>query len=232
MYTRFYCQATMPKNKLRNVAVRAALVGLGLALSVNAFALKSDRDQQMLLDANHQTSMQSQTGKAGDPDITHLDGNVVMAQGSMKGHGDHAVIYKNPSSVVDAKGNAGKMTRVVFTGKPANMQQVHDDDCGLMTAAANTIDYDVQTGIATLTGQVVVVQKGKGESHSEHMIYNTNTGAMESGDTSPTSRVHVVMEPTTQAPAPTTNNCGFPVGNAAKAKTPKAAAPASNDDQH
>jgi lipopolysaccharide export system protein LptA len=232
MYTRFCCRPTMPKNKLRNRVLRSALACLGIALATDAFALKSDRDQQMLIDANHQTSIQSQTGKAGDPDITHLDGNVVMIQGSMKSHGDNAVIYKNPSGVADAKGNAGKMTRVVFTGKPAHMQQVHDDDCGLMTADANTIDYDVQTGIATLTGQVVVVQKGKGESHSEHMIYNTNTGAMESGDTSPTSRVHVVMEPKTEAPAPTTNNCGFALGNATKAKTPKAAAPASKDEKH
>ena len=231
MYTRFYCRPKVPKNSLRTAVVRAALACIGIALAADAFALKSDRNQPMLLDANHQSSAQSQTGKADDPDITKLDGNVVMTQGSMKGHGDHAVIYKNPSGVVDAKGNAGKMTRVVFTGKPAQMQQVHDDDCGLMTAAANTIDYDVQTGIATLTGQVVVVQKGKGESHSEHMIYNTNTGAMESGDTSPTSRVHVVMEPKSEAPAPTQNNCGFPVGNA-KAKTPKAAAPEKKDDAH
>jgi lipopolysaccharide export system protein LptA len=222
----------MPKNNLRDGFARTALACLGMALSANAFALKSDRDQQMLIDANHQTSMQSQTGKAGDPDVTHLDGNVVMIQGSMKSHGDNAVIYKNPSGVTDAKGNAGKMTRVVFTGKPAHMQQVHDDDCGLMTADANTIDYDVQTGIATLTGKVVVVQKGKGESHSEHMIYDTNTGAMESGDTSPTSRVHVVMEPKTEAPAPTTNNCGFPPGSGAHAKSAKAATPAKNDDKH
>ena len=232
MYTRSYCRPTVPKSRLLKVLVRPALACFGLALATNAFALKSDRNQPMLLDANHQTSAQSQTGRANDPDITKLDGNVVMTQGSMKGRGDHAVIYKNPSGVVDAKGNAGKMTRVVFTGKPAHMQQVHDDDCGLMTADANTIDYDVQTGIATLTGQVVVVQKGKGESHSEHMIYNTNTGAMESGDNSPTSRVHVVMEPKTEAPTPTQDNCGFPVGNAAKAKTPKPAAPAKNDDQH
>jgi hypothetical protein len=64
------------------------------------------------------------------------------------------------------------------------------------------------------------------------MIYNTNTGAMESGDNSPTSRVHVVMEPKSEAPAPTQNNCGFPVGNAAKAKAAKAETPAKNDDQH
>lgn len=200
---------------MRGMFLRLLLACLGIALSTDAFALKSDRDQQMLLDANHQTSMQSQTGTAGDPDITHLDGNVVMTQGSMKGHGDHAVIYKNPSAMVDAKGNAGKMTRVVITGKQAQMQQVHDDDCGLMSAAANTIDYNAETGIATLTGQVVVVQKGKGESHSEHMIYNTNTGAMESGDNSPTSRVHVVMEPKSQPAAPTRDNCGFPARNAA-----------------
>jgi lipopolysaccharide export system protein LptA len=236
MYMRSCCRPMMPKNNWRNGFARPALACLGIALSANAFALKSDRDQQMLIDANRQTSIQSQTGKASDPDVTHLDGNVVMIQGSMKGRGDNAVIYKNPSGVVDAKGNAGKMTRVVFTGKPAHMQQVHDDDCGLMTADANTIDYDVQTGIATLTGQVVVVQKGKGESHSEHMIYDTNTGAMESGDTSPTSRVHMVMEPKSEPAAPSQNNCGFPVGNGAHAKTAKtaaaAAAPAKKDDQH
>ena len=207
------------------------LACLGIALTANAFALKSDRDQQMLLDANHQTSMQSQTGKAGDPDITHLDGNVIMTQGSMKGHGDHAVIYKNPSAVVDAKGNAGKMTRVVFTGKQAQMQQVHDDDCGLMTAAANTIDYNAETGVATLTGQVVVVQKGKGESHSEHMIYNTNTGEMQSGDNSPTSRVHVVMEPKSQPAAPTRDNCGFPARTAAAVKTSRSSPVAEPDDK-
>jgi lipopolysaccharide export system protein LptA len=230
MCTRFYSPPTMSRNNMRHPALRPLLALLGVALSADALALKSDRDQQMLLDANRQTSSQSQTGNANDPDITHLDGNVVMTQGSMKGRGDHAVIYKNPSGVLDAKGNAGKMTRVVFTGKPAHMQQVHDDDCGLMTADANTIDYNVETGVATLTGQVLVVQKGKGESHSEHMIYNTNTGEMESGDNSPTSRVHMVMEPKTEAPAPTTNNCGFPIGNA----RPKAAkaAPSTADEKH
>lgn len=232
MYMRFCCRLTMPKNRLRSAIVRPALAWIGIALTTNTFALKSDREQQMLLEAHHQASTQSQTGKADDPDITRLDGDVVVTQGSMKSRGERAVIYKNPSSVIDAEGNAGKMTRVVFTGKPAQMQQVHDDDCSLMTAAASTIDYNVQTGIATLTGQVVVIQKGKGESHSEHMIYNTNTGAMESGDTSPTSRVHVVMEPKSQPPAPTKDNCGFPVGKAATAKPPKAPAPATTVDQH
>jgi lipopolysaccharide export system protein LptA len=191
-----------------------------IACAGNAWALSSDRSQAMLIDANYQKTTQSQTGKASDPDITHLDGNVVVTQGSLKAHADHATIYKNPSGIADKNGKVGGITRLVLTGKQAHMQQMHDVDCGLMTADADTIDYLSETGIATLTGGVVVVQKGKGEFRGERMVYNTNTGEMESGDLSSTSRVHMVMEPKSEAAAPTSDNCGFPAG---KAKTKKPA---------
>jgi len=199
-----------------------------LLVASNAFALSSDRNQPMLIDANYQKSTQSQTGKAGDSDITKLDGNVVVTQGSMKAHADHATIYKNPSGVTDKNGNAGAITRVVLTGKQAHLQQVHDGDCGLMSADANTIDYLNSSGIATLTGAVVVMQKGKGEFHGEHMTYNTNTGEMESGDLSSTSRVHMVMEPKSEqaAAAASADNCGYPAG---KAKAKKSAEKAAED---
>jgi len=208
------------------ISMNKTLLLASLMVASNAFALSSDRGQPMLIDANYQKSTQSQTGKAGDPDITKLDGNVVVTQGSMKAHADHATIYKNPSGVADKTGNVGGITRVVLIGKQAHLQQVHDGDCGLMSADASTIDYLNATGIATLTGAVVVVQKGKGEFHGEHMTYNTNTGEMESGDLSATSRVHMVMEPKSeQAATATPNNCGYPVGKT-KAKTPAA------EDQH
>jgi lipopolysaccharide export system protein LptA len=204
---------------IRRIAGVAALL-----LTANAFALGSDRSQSMLIDANYQKTTQSQTGTASDPDITHLDGNVVMTQGSMKGHADHATIYKNASGVADKNGATGSITRIVLTGKQAHLQQVHDGDCGLLTADADNIDYRNESGIATLTGNVVVVQKGKGEFHGERMIYNTNTGEMESGDPSSTNRVHMVMEPKSeQATAQTTDNCGYPAGKA-KAKSAKPAA--------
>ena len=193
--------------------------------ATNAFALSSDRNQPMLIDANYQKSTQSQTGKAGDPDITKLDGNVVVTQGSMKAHADHATIYKNPSGVADKNGAVGGITRVVLTGKQVHLQQVHDGDCGLMSADADNIDYLNNSGVATLTGGVVVVQKGKGEFHGERMIYNTNTGEMESGDMSSSSRVHVVMEPKSETAAASGDNCGFPAG---KAKVKKPAA----EDKH
>src|SRR5436305_4260346 len=127
------------------------LVGY-LLIASNAFALSSDRNQPMLIDANYQKSTQSQTGKAGDPDITQLDGNVVVTQGSMKAHADHATIYKNPSGVADKNGKAGGISRVVLVGKQAHLQQVHDGDCGLVSADADKIDYLNDSGIATLTG--------------------------------------------------------------------------------
>jgi lipopolysaccharide export system protein LptA len=187
-------------NPLRLAAACTALV-----LAQFAFALSTDRSQPMNIDANYQKSTQSRTGKAGDPDITQLDGNVVMAQGSMQTHADHATIYRNPSGVADANGNTGSLTRVVLTGKPAHLQQLHDGDCGLMTADADSIDYDNLTGIALLTGNVTVIQHGKGEFHGERMRYNTNTGEMESGDASASSRVHMVMQPKSQQPKPAAN---------------------------
>jgi lipopolysaccharide export system protein LptA len=204
---------------------KTLFAAMTLAFACNAFALSSDRSQPMLIDANYQKSTQSQTGKAGDPDITKLDGNVIVTQGSMKAHADHATIYKNPSGIADKNGAVGGITRVVLTGKQAHLQQVHDGDCTLMTADADNIDYRNETGIATLNGGVVMVQKGKGEFHGEHMTYNTNTGEMESGDVAATSRVHMVMEPNSgQSAAQTTDNCGFAAG---KAKTKKPA-----EDQH
>jgi lipopolysaccharide export system protein LptA len=214
-----------PANKFR-----ACVLAAGCAAGAAAHALSSDRSQQLFIDANHQRSTQSPGGNPNEPNVTHLDGNVVMTQGSMKAHGDHAVIYQNPSHVVDANGNAGSLTRVVLTGRPAHMEQLHDGDCARMSADAETIDYRNDTGIAVLTGQVVVTQQGKGEFRGEHMIYNTNTGELESGDDSPASRVHLVVEPKAAAPAapPRGENCGYPTGPA----RPKPGKPADGAGAH
>jgi lipopolysaccharide export system protein LptA len=199
----------------------AVLVGVvALAASGSAFALKSDKNQATNIDANYSKRVESRTGAASDPDVTDLDGNVLITKGSIKMTSAHATIYTTPSASKSA--NAGKISRNVLTGKPAHMQQVHDDDCSLMTAEADKIDYNPQTNLAELTGNVKVVQAGRGEFHGEHMLYNTDTGDMESGDkSSPDARVHLVMEAKTDKPAASTNNCGFP----ASAAKPAAAKP-------
>lgn len=221
MFIGYRSRIIAPTRRLRHlVTILTAATLLGGLVSI-AYALSSDRDQPMHVDADYQKSVQSKTGKADDPDITHLDGNVKIVQGSMKIDANHATVYQNPSGVADAEGNVGGITRVVFTGNPAHMQQVHDGDCRLMTAQAETIDYDNVTGIATLTGNVTLVQKDKGEFHGQNMIYNTNTGDMESGNKSPSSRVHMVIQPKEKTPAAaSTGNCGYP-GTAKPKKTKK-----------
>ena len=208
------------KKSAATLLVTAVLALSAVLAAPPARALTSDNDQPMDITANNSKSVSSKSGAANDPDITDLDGNVIITRGSIKIHADHARIYRVPSGSKDA--NAGKFSHMVLTGKQAHMQQLHDDDCSQMTADANTIDYKPLTNLAELTGNVKVVQGGRGESHSEHMIYNTATGEMEAGDNSPGSRVHMVMEPSSAKPAPRSDNCGFP------AAKPRAAKPAEN----
>lgn len=209
--------------------VITACAAAALLLASQAFALKTDKDQPANIDANYSKSVQSKTGAANDPDVYDLDGNVLITRGSIKMTSNHAKVFRVPSSSNDP--NAGQISRVILTGKQAHMQQVHDGDCSLMTANADKIDYNPLTNIAELTGGVVVTQQGRSDSRSEHMIYNTDTGDMESGDTSnPAARVHLVMEPKTAPPPASTNNCGFPAGAAPAAAKPADKKPADKKD--
>jgi lipopolysaccharide export system protein LptA len=197
---------------------RCALLCLAATFASTAWALSSDNDQPMDVTANRQKTVQSRSGAANDPDVTDLDGNVIITRGSIKIHADHARVFQVPSGAGGA--NAGKISHIVLTGKPAHMEQLHDGDCGLMSADAATIDYKPLANLAELTGSVKVVQAGRGESHSEHMIYNTDSGDMESGDSSGSSRIHMIMEPSTAKPAARGDNCGFPPAKAKKAGAP------------
>lgn len=209
--------------KTATIQLSSVLIALAAAVAIApAWALTSDNDQPMDITANNSKSVSSKTGAANDPDITDLDGNVIITRGSIKIHADHARIYRVPTGAKDA--NAGKFSHMVLTGKQAHIQQLHDEDCSQMTADANTIDYKPLTNLAELTGNVKVVQGGRGESHSEHMIYNTSTGEMEAGDNSPSSRVHMIMEPSAAKPAPRSDNCGFPPAKAKAAKPAEAPA--------
>jgi len=185
------------------------LLGAACALaSAAAWALSSDNKQPMNITANHQKSVASRTGAASDPDVTDLDGDVVITRGSIRLHAAHARIYRIPSAAKDA--NAGKFSHIVLTGKPAHMQQLHDGDCALMSADAGTIDYKPLSNLAELTGDVKVVQAGHGEQHSQHLVYNTQTGDMESGDSSPGSRISMVLEPGGAKQPERSDNCGYP----------------------
>jgi lipopolysaccharide export system protein LptA len=173
----------MKRSELRTRIVVALLACL---VAPAAHALSNDREKPMDVTAAYSKIVQ---GKDKQPGTTYLRGDVRVVQGTMKAHSDEATIHQK---------SGGDIQRVVMIGKQAHVEQQQDDG-GQMTADANTIDFDNDTSIAVLTGNVKVVQAGRGEFHGEKMTYNTNTGEMESGDTSASSRVHMIIQPKPKA---------------------------------
>ncbi|HVV96447.1 MAG TPA: lipopolysaccharide transport periplasmic protein LptA [Rhodanobacteraceae bacterium] len=179
------------------------LLAAGLA-PLAAHALSSDKQQNMLINADYSKIVQNKDNSA--PGVTYLTGNVTMDQGTTKARGDEATIYQHAANAKDAQGRdiSGDVARVVMIGKakPAHLEQQQDSG-GLFTATSDKIDYNADTSVAVLTGNVVVVQPGRGQFKGAYMTYNTNTGEMESGDkASSGQRVQMVIEPKNKAPAP------------------------------
>jgi lipopolysaccharide export system protein LptA len=154
-----------------------------LVLCGPALALSTDRDQPLDVRAQYNKS------SFGTTSVTVFQGNVRMTQGSLNATGDEARISDIASSDPDATPR-----RLVLTGKPARLEQMMDNNGGKLTAHAATIDYRSDSGLAELSGDVVVVQEGRSEFRGPHMTYNTNTGAMEGGSQAADSEVH--MTPT------------------------------------
>jgi lipopolysaccharide export system protein LptA len=123
-----------------------------------------------------------------------LYGNVVITQGTMKVTGDKAVVHFDADQNVD---------HIVVTGTPAHIQQL-DDSGNLMIGNATKLDYNNDTGVAVLTGNAFVQQKGRGEAHGDTLTYNTETSQM-TGVSGSDGRVHMTFLPkprTAAAPAP------------------------------
>lgn len=182
----------------RSGSSSTALVALALALApLSAGALTSDKQQNMLINSDHAKIVQNKDNN--QPGVTYLTGNVTMDQGTTKARGDEATIYQHAADAKDAQGRdiSGDVQRVVMIGKKkqAHLEQQQDAG-GLMSAESDKIDYNADTSIAVLTGNVVVNQPGRGQFKGAYMTYNTNTGEMESGDkTSDSQRVQMVIVP-------------------------------------
>jgi lipopolysaccharide export system protein LptA len=187
---------------MRNSAALVALLA-GALVPLAARALTSDKQQSMLINADYSKIVQNKDNNA--PGVTYLTGNVTMDQGTTKARGDEATLYQHPGDAKDSQGRdiSGDIARVVMIGKKkqAHLEQQQDAG-GLFTAVSDKIDYNADTSIAVLTGNVVVVQPGRGQFKGATMTYNTNTGEMESGDReSSGQRVQMVIEPKNKAPA-------------------------------
>jgi lipopolysaccharide export system protein LptA len=137
------------------------LLGLLLIVAMPAWALKTDRDQDMTINSDQGTS---------DEHRSELTGNVKIDQGSLKIRSAHAVI--------DMKN--GEIERVIFDGAPATLQQEVENQ-GLMRAEASNIEYLLAEDKVVLSGKVRI-ERPRGTMNSERVVYHVKTGLLDAGN--------------------------------------------------
>jgi lipopolysaccharide export system protein LptA len=118
---------------------RFCLAVIMVASAGTVMALESDRQQPLEVYAD------TTDGTLGDG-IAILRGSVEISQGSLQVKADVAEVEKAE----------GRVRMVILTGNPVHLQQEIEEQ-GLVTAEAQKIEYEVATGIITLTGDADVL---------------------------------------------------------------------------
>ena len=146
-------------------------------LSPALMALESDRQQPLEVNAN------STDGTLGDG-ITTLRGNVDIRQGTLHITADEAEVSK-----VD-----GRVSSVTFRGKPAFLEQDIEEQ-GLVQATAKIINYQVASGLVTLTGNADV-KHPQYQISGESLTYDLNIQHFQgNGDDNGNGRIRIRLDP-------------------------------------
>jgi len=148
-----------------------------LCLSAPLMALESDRQEPLEVSAN------STDGTLGDG-VTTLRGNVDIRQGTLRIKADEAEVNK-----ID-----GRVSSVTFRGQPAFLEQEIEEQ-GLVQATANVIDYQVASGLVTLTGNADV-KHPQYKISGELLTYDLNIQHFQgSSDGDGNGRIHILLDP-------------------------------------
>ena len=157
--------------------LRASLFGCLLCLSLPLMALESDRQEPLEVSAN------ATDGTLGDG-ITTLRGSVVIRQGTLRITADEAEVKK-----ID-----GRVSSVTFRGLPAFLEQEIEEQ-GLVQATAKTIDYQVASGLVTLSGEADV-KHPQYQISGELLTYDLNVQHFQgSSDENGNGRIHIRLDP-------------------------------------
>jgi lipopolysaccharide export system protein LptA len=148
-----------------------------LLISLPLMALESDRQKPLEVNAN------STDGTLGDG-VTTLRGNVDIRQGTLHITADEAEVNK-----ID-----GRVKSVTFRGEPAFLEQEIEEQ-GLVQATANIIDYQVASGLVTLTGDADV-KHPQYQISGDLLTYDLNIQHFQgSGDENGNGRIHILLDP-------------------------------------
>ena len=158
---------------------RILTLSLGCVLllpSTTALALKTDRQKPLLINAD------ASEGTLGDGKAS-LRGNVEIRQGTLLVKADQADVEKTD----------GKVKEVLLVGKPALLQQEIENE-GLVKATANSITYQVATGIVTLTGNADV-DHPQYQISGDLLVYDMNQQHFQGSGGDSNGRIRIQLEP-------------------------------------
>lgn len=200
----------MKCRKPYNPALLAALT-LGLLAAAPAHALKSDRQQPLDVRAD------ATDGTLGDGTAT-LTGNVEIRQGTLLIRADVATVEKVE----------GRVRRFELTGDPVHLQQEIEEE-GLVSAEAQKVEYEVASGIVTLSG-AADVNHPQYQINGEVLRYDMNAQHFQGSGGDDNGRIRIQLEPEVvpgDAPAETAPDAPPDV----PADTAPGATPASTDEE-
>jgi lipopolysaccharide export system protein LptA len=160
-------------DSLRTAAIAALVLGLAAG---PAFALESDREQPLDVNAD------SSDGTLGDG-VATLRGNIEIRQGTLLIRADDANVQKSE----------GRVQRIELNGTPVTLQQEIEEQ-GLVTAEARTMEYEVATGIVTLTGTADVVHPQYHIS-GEVLVYDMNQQHFRGSGDEESGRIRIRLDP-------------------------------------
>lgn len=173
----------MQSTKSHTARRPGAHVLLALALScwtaaaAPAGALESDRQQALEVNAD------STNGILGDG-ITVLSGHVEIRQGTLLIRADRAEVDKTD----------GKVRQITLQGDAAFLQQ-QIEELGLVRAWANSIQYQVPSGLVLLSGNARVEHPQYAVS-GDQLRYDLNVQHFEGiGSADGNGRVHIRLDP-------------------------------------
>lgn len=134
----------MKRRLSKNPAFKFALLLLLAQVTPAAFALQSDKDQPIEVEAN--------TAELDDvKNVSVYTGNVVLTRGTIRMTGDKMTVYQTKDDELDT---------LIMEGRPATYRQLPDDSKVYDEAEASIIEYYELKHLTILKKNAVVIQEG------------------------------------------------------------------------
>ena len=162
---------------LRRVCSILLLGATSLLSSLPSFAVPSDRQQAITLEADRATYNE----KSG---VTTYTGNVIIQQGTIKIQADSIVATLNKDRQIQ---------QITAKGRPAKFQQQISSEKGLAIGEGQSMVYNAETGVVVMTGNAYLTQDGA-SFKGNILRYSISAGDVEATGNSQ-RRIQIIIPP-------------------------------------